>query len=65
MKVLDVKWFTGRDCIGIVKVDVEYEGICYYIGVVDGQDEEDDKQLIAEWGTRFPVEYGEALFPPR
>lgn len=62
-KVLDVYWFTSaRGCVGIARVDVPYEGIMYYISAVDGLDVDEDTQYIADWGARFPIEAGDALF---
>ena len=64
MKVLDSIWFTpmGGPLIGIVKADVEYEGIKYYIGTASGLDEEADALEIAERGARFPEEAAKNLF---
>ena len=62
MKILDVLWFSGSACIGIVKVEDEFDGIKYYINSCSGMDEEVDKQHIADWGTTFPFDIGEQLF---
>lgn len=63
MKVL---WFSGRSCVGIVRVETQYEGIQYYIGCPPGEakgyNEEEDTQWIADWGARFPREVGAILF---
>ena len=64
MKVI---WFSGRSCVGIVRVLSEYDGIQYYIGCPPFSDfspnrEEDDIQWIADWGARFPREVGDILF---
>lgn len=62
MEILDVKWFCGRTNVGIVKVNDEYDGIKYYIAAVSGLNEDTDIKFIAEWGSTFPKEAGEALF---
>lgn len=62
MKVLDVIWFTGTSCVGIVRCDVDYEGIRYYIGAATGMDEAVDKEHIAAWGARFPNHIGDLMF---
>jgi len=64
MKILDSIWFTqmGGKLIGIVKVDVEYEGIKYYIGTCDGVDKKIDEKHITETGAKFPKEAAEVLF---
>lgn len=64
MKVI---WFSGRSCVGIVRVLSEYDGIQYYIGSPPFSEfspnrEEDDIQWIADWGARFPREVGDILF---
>ena len=55
-------WFSGRDCVGIVRVYHPHEGIKYYIGTGIGDTEENDKQRIAEWGAYFPKYAGDVLF---
>lgn len=63
MKVLDVMWFTGaHGCVGIVKVETQYDGIKYFIGPARGFDEDLDKQEILDWGARFPEAAGAMLF---
>jgi len=62
MKVLDVIWFTGTSCVGIVRCEVEYEGIRYYIGAATGMDEKVDMEHIAAWGARFPNHIGDIMF---
>ena len=62
MKILDVAWFSGRDTVGIVRVEDEHDGVRYYIGVGDGHDESGDIQKIADWGSSFPIEVGDILF---
>ncbi len=51
-EVIDVKWFSGVDCIGIVLVDTGY-GHKAYIGVGRGDDEQEDIDYIAGNGSRF------------
>jgi hypothetical protein len=65
--VMKVMWFSGRSCVGIVRVLSEYDGIQYYIGSPPFSEfspnrEEDDIQWIADWGARFPKEVGDVLF---
>jgi len=72
MKILGVRWFSGRDCVGIVQYiedsevsryrqtgDADYK---YYIGVGLGQDEKQDMQHIADWGSTFDKAAGDVLF---
>ena len=72
MKILGVRWFAGRDCVGIVQYiedgevshyrqtgDADYK---YYIGVGSGQDEKTDTQHIADWGSTFDKAAGDVLF---
>lgn len=60
--ILDVRWFSGRTNVGIVKVETEYDGIRYYIGEMKGYDEETDKEFLADWGASFPKDAGDVLF---
>lgn len=63
MEILDNKWFSARDCIGVVRVQTDYDGVKYYIGVAQKQNTEDtDIKSIADWGARFPKEAGDLLF---
>ena len=62
MEILDVRWFCGKSCIGVVRTQDEFDGIKYYIGSCQGQDEHQDMQMIADWGTTFPTDVGEVLF---
>jgi hypothetical protein len=62
MKILDVRWFTGRDTVGVVKVESDFDGILYYIGVGKGLDEQDDMQYISDWGARLPKFVGDLMF---
>ena len=62
MTVLDVRWFSGTSCVGVVKVDVPHEGIKYFISGCTGQDEEVDKEHIAARGATFPNDVGDMLF---
>ena len=58
----EIRWFSGQDCVGVVKVDDPHDGIKYYIGVAIGNDEQDDIQWIAYWGSSFPTDAGDVLF---
>lgn len=62
MKILGVIWFSGTSTVGLVRCDVPYEGIRYYIGAATGMDENVDKEHIAAWGARFPNEIGDIMF---
>ena len=62
MKILDVRWFAGHACVGVVRVEDEYDGVKYYIGVGEGHVEEADMQHIASWGSTFPNDAGDVLF---
>jgi hypothetical protein len=65
-------WFAGNQCIGIVQIVQEHEreeyrqtGIAnfkYYIGVGQGQNEQDDSRYIAEHGVPFDKRAGDVLF---
>jgi hypothetical protein len=64
--VKGVRWFSGRSLVGIVQVEDKYDGIKYYIasppGEEKGNNEEEDINFIADWGTTFPKPAGDALF---
>lgn len=62
MNIVDVIWFNGTSCIGLVKVKDPYDGIKYYIGAASGMDEEVDKEHIAAWGAKFPKNIGDQMF---
>lgn len=62
MKILDVRWFTGTSCVGIVRVELPRDGIKYYINSVTGMNEEIDKEHIVAWGAAFPTDVGDYLF---
>ena len=61
MKLLGYRWFTGKECIGIVLVETDYDGLKAYIKKVEGEDEQTDLQDIMDWGTSFPVEEAKSL----
>lgn len=65
MKILDVRWFSGTSCVGVVRVEDPYEGIKYYISTATGMDEKIDMEHIAAWGATFPNEVGDMLFGVR
>lgn len=66
------KWFTGNECIGIVQIVQEHQkdeyrqtgdaDFKYYIGVGQGQNENDDARHIADYGVPFDKYAGDALF---
>jgi hypothetical protein len=65
MKILDSYWFTNTTmsgCIGVVKIEDDYEGIKYYIGLGQGFDSDTDSRRIAECGSTFPAQAGQELF---
>lgn len=62
MKLLDVRWFSGAQCVGIVRVLQDYEGTVYYIGPALGGDEAIDTEYIMAYGARFPNDAGDLLF---
>jgi hypothetical protein len=52
MELLDKKWITGRECIGIVKCKNDIGEIKYFMRPVSGMNEEDDTQAIIDYGTK-------------
>ena len=62
MKILDVIWFSGTSCVGLVQVEDQYDGIKYYIGAATGMDEKVDMEHIAAWGAAFPKSIGDLMF---
>ncbi len=70
--ITGVRWFAGRDCVGIVQIvqshqieDYRQTGQAdfkYYIGVGWGEDEKTDSSYIAEHGVPFDVAAGNTLF---
>lgn len=62
MKILDVRWFCGRNGTGIVRVEDKYDGIKYYIAGIEGYNEQQDMRFIADYGTPFPKDAGDVLF---
>lgn len=70
--IIGVRWFAGKDCIGIVQIVQDHQkeeyrqtGLAdfkYYIGVGWGEDEKTDMSYIAEHGVPFDRTAGDALF---
>lgn len=70
--ITGMRWYCGRDNVGIVQVVEDHQketyrqtgeaNFKYYIGVGLGQNERDDAQNIANWGTPFDYVAGNALF---
>lgn len=70
--ITGVRWFSGRDCVGVVQVVPDHQveeyrqtGMAdfkYYIGVGHGLDEKWDTKLIADHGSKFDVAAGNTLF---
>lgn len=57
----DVKWFSGRDTVGIVLVKTKF-GHKAYIGTGEGTDEKYDSLSIAQNGSKF-YPYAAAVWP--
>jgi hypothetical protein len=62
MKFLDVMWFSGRNSVGIVRTEDEYNGIVYYIGGANAGSEQLDIEYIMAFGAKFPKHVGDILF---
>lgn len=70
--ITGIRWYTSRDCIGIVQIVQEHQkesyrqtgeaDFKYYIGVGTGIDEKVDMQAIADLGTPFDKVAGDILF---
>ena len=62
-RVLDSVWFSpmGGAVIGVVAVETEFDGLCFFIGQGAGHDKRNDEQHIAERGARFPYAAGVEL----
>lgn len=70
--ITGVRWFSGRQCVGIVQVVQDHQkdqyrqtgtaDFKYYIGVGRGEDEKADKSYIAEHGSPFDTAAGDVLF---
>ena len=59
----EASWFTnGPGTVGIVRTSTPYDGTKYYIGTGRGLDEREDVLHIADYGSTFPFEAGNALF---
>lgn len=63
MKILESIWFTNAGgCVGIVRVEDQWEGIKYFIAAVPGHDVEQDERFVANYGSTFPKFAGDVLF---
>ena len=70
--IVGVRWFAGKECIGIVQIVQDHQkeeyrqtgqaDFKYYIGVGWGEDEKTDMSYIAEHGMPFDRTAGDALF---
>lgn len=70
--ITGVRWYAGRDCVGIVQVVQDHQkdqyrqtGLAdfkYYIGVGKGDVEKEDTQYVADYGMPFDKVAGDALF---
>ena len=58
MKVIETLWFTNlKGCIGIVVVEEDVTGDRKaYIGVVDGLNEQTDREALLAWGNKFFID---------
>ena len=56
------RWFTSSLSVGVVQVEDEYDGLLYYIGPSNANDEVKDVEWIASWGAKFPRAAGDILF---
>jgi len=65
LKLVDIRWFSGRDTIGVVLVeDMTMHYVKAYIGVGQGNNEQADAEHIAQWGSKIPQTMAESLFGP-
>jgi hypothetical protein len=62
LKVVDVIWITGRETIGLIACESEYDGMKYYMAPVTGDDLEQDIEYIKEWGTKVDPDIFERFF---
>lgn len=64
VNVLESVWFTpmGGQCIGVVMVETEYDGLVFYIGCGAGINQHNDEQHIAKRGATFPWHVGMEMF---
>jgi hypothetical protein len=72
MMITGVRWYAGRDCVGIVQVVQDHQkdqyrqtgeaDFKYYIGVGKGDVEKEDTQYVADYGMPFDKVAGDALF---
>ena len=63
LKLLDVKWFSGTDTVGIVLVeDMSQHYVKAYIGVGAGLNEKSDAIHISQWGSKITKAHAEAIF---
>lgn len=62
MKLLAVRWFSGSQCVGLVRVLHDSDGVVYYIGPAMGGDPDVDCEYIMAYGARFPSNAGDLLF---
>ena len=70
--ITGVRWYTSRECVGIVQVVQDHQkdvyrqtgeaDFKYYIGVGWGEDEKADMTYIAEHGAPFDFAAGQTLF---
>jgi hypothetical protein len=70
--ITGVRWYAGRDCVGIVQVVQDHQkdqyrqtgeaDFKYYIGVGKGDVEKEDTQYVVDYGMPFDKVAGDALF---
>jgi len=58
MKVIDTLWFTNmKGTVGIVILEEDVTGDRKaYIGVVDGLNEQTDREALLAWGNKFSLD---------
>lgn len=62
-KIIDTKWRSGMDCVGITAVEHNY-GWCAYIGVGVGLNADwDAHQHISHYGAKLQASEAAAFFP--
>ncbi|GAI87289.1 unnamed protein product [marine sediment metagenome] len=63
MKVIDTLWFTNlKGTAGIVILEEDVTGDRKaYIGVVDGLNEQTDREALLAWGNKFSLSTAEQI----
>ena len=63
MKVIDTLWFTNiKGTAGLVILEEDVTGDRKaYIGVVDGLNEQTDREALLAWGNRFSLDTAQRI----